>query len=448
MAQAGSSPARAREWASPDNAFIQSVQLWVYNAFVLPCHFAFFSGLKAYVPVLPGGSDLAGARGDTILPHSIATLFEHLVVDAAANRREFDTQLDTFSVLAEPSAQHSAERSLYKAVFPTNPRDFVTFSGWEATPDGGFLIYATSVLRDDAPPVKGCVRGSLDIGGWIVQPLSEKELSEAQSSGLGPKGAVFKSSAEACRVCRLFRTSIGGGVPVIFIRSATAAQAQVPLVLHKNILKRIATKGPFRNVRVCNIASALPAPAATASVQKSPSADSLSLAEATSALVAAATRETASASTAVVGASMPLESATAPVDAPALPLEKIPSNMMPQSESACVAITSAEPVVASSAMPRKSVLELIDVSPGVITPGSSPIEPAEAMSPSVAVTPAVNSVCSNSSSAAVTSFIPPPVLAPPYEEVRAAAMKKIHQLFEDAFTPEGPQCWKFTGQTT
>lgn len=105
------------------------------------------SGLKAYTAVLPAGSDLIGARGDTILPFSTSDVFQLLVHGGTGVRRDIDSQLDKTFLLAELSHQHRVERNLYKAVFPTSPRDFVIFTGWEATPDGGFRECAAVVSR-------------------------------------------------------------------------------------------------------------------------------------------------------------------------------------------------------------------------------------------------------------------------------------------------------------
>jgi hypothetical protein len=95
-----------------------------------------------------------------------------------AVRREMDTQLDTIFDVATPSPQHNVKRNTFKAVFPTDPRDFVLFQWWEAQGDGSLRTYVTSLTDASlAPEVKGFVRGVMDIGGWYIQPITAKVLS-------------------------------------------------------------------------------------------------------------------------------------------------------------------------------------------------------------------------------------------------------------------------------
>ena len=52
------------------------------------------------------------------------------------------------------------------------------------------------------------------------------------------------------------------------------------------------------------------------------------------------------------------------------------------------------------------------------------------------------------STSAPALFIPPPPLAPPYDAMRAEAVKRLLTLYNDAFLPGGGTSWKFTGQST
>lgn len=343
------------------------------------------SGLKAYSAVFPGGSDLAGARGDTILPYPIGVLFQHLVIDAAKHRRDFDTQLDRFIVLAQPSPQHRIERTLYKGFFPTDPRDFVVLQGWEATPEGGFLIYTTSVIRSDAPEVKGFVRGTLDIGGWLVQPISAEELATARAEGMGPKGATFEGPSRSCRVTRLFRTSIGGGVPVMLVRTASAAQAQVPLQLHKMLQKRIARDGSISDAAVSNIETrvAVDPPASSIAPDAPPDTRLLPVG---------------------LDAPLPREQRDAPGPTGEETLESVPPPSDSEASSVMAAPTFSESFVAA---PQ--------------------VEPDDASD---------------------DAFRQPPELPEPYATLRAETAAKMCKLFDDAFADGGPKSWKFTGQGT
>jgi hypothetical protein len=95
-------------------------------------------------------------------------------------RRELDTNLDTIFDVATPSPQHNVKRNTFKAVFPTDPRDFVLMQWWEAQPDGSLRTYVTSVKDDKlAPEVKGFVRGTMDIAGWVITPISAQASDAA-----------------------------------------------------------------------------------------------------------------------------------------------------------------------------------------------------------------------------------------------------------------------------
>ena len=363
------------------------------------------SGLTAYIALLPAGSDLAGARGDTLLPYPVSTLFQHLVLDADKFRRDFDKQLDKFTILEELSPQHRIEHTQYKGVFPTDPRDFVIFTGWEATPDGGFLIYTTSVVREDLPEAKRYVRGSLDIGGWIVRPVSAKELAEAQASGLGPTGASFKDSSEACRVSRLFRTSIGGGVPVVLVRSATAAQAQVPLVLHKMLEQRITKEGPFCAIHVNNIAVSPP--------------------------------------TINVIEHLP------PVEPQLL------SSLDARDRNSVELVTTADMDLALVPAPVAEVVDtvhnaLLSDSVGAAVPQLPEKKSSTILQGFMSSDSAVDlgKVDSSFTPLSESAFVVPPTLPEPYEKLRSDTMKKMNTLFEDSLLSDKPSYWKLAGQST
>ena len=127
----------------------------------------------------------------------------------------------------------------FKAVFPTDPRDFVTLGGWEVDQAGTVLIYATSVVYPTAPPLKGYVRGTLDIGGWVITPITGVEYGVAAAGGLGPKGVPPPSpGALCCKVSYLFRTSIGGNIPKMIVKAVTSAQSALPATVAKYLAKR------------------------------------------------------------------------------------------------------------------------------------------------------------------------------------------------------------------
>ena len=211
-----------------------------------------------------GGDGLVGARGDALLPFPPSALLQLLVEESDVSRHELDAQLDAVTPLRELSPQARVERMAMKGVFPTDPRDFIVLSCWRAEEDGSVAIFATSVdaaisspssavdasLRKAAAPVKKYVRGTLDIGGWVITPVASKEeyerlCGEAGSGGGAGSGKGYGQQAwrGGSRVSYLFRTSIGGNIPKMIVKTVTASQAALPALVAKALEARMAKPG-------------------------------------------------------------------------------------------------------------------------------------------------------------------------------------------------------------
>ena len=214
----------------------------------------YLSGEKASRPV---GADpnepFVGARGDSVLAFPVSALHDALLDDAL--RFELDAQVDKIQLVAEVGVQGRVERMLFKPVFPTDPRDFCTFSAWRVDADGALYFAATSIEDARAPVVKGYVRGCIDVGGWVATPLNEADFGQAvRSLGLPSPTGPFIG---ACRVSYLFRTSIGGTLPKFIVQQVTAAQAKRPAQIARALEKRFAKKSAANlallSKRMCNI---------------------------------------------------------------------------------------------------------------------------------------------------------------------------------------------------
>lgn len=188
----------------------------------------------------------AGARGDSILPFPAAAVHALLIGDPSS-RHELDPQLDKATEVEVLSPQCKVERIAMKGVFPTDPRDFATLSCWQVNEEGALTIIATSIDSPQIPVVKGYVRGKIDVGGWIISPLSAADYNQAAPGyGLKPVEGRFPAGPScampACRVSYLFRTSIGGSVPKFVVQQVTTAQAKLPATVCKALEKRYAGK--------------------------------------------------------------------------------------------------------------------------------------------------------------------------------------------------------------
>ena len=191
----------------------------------------------------PGASPdepFVGARGDSVLPFPLSALHDILLDEKT--RYELDAQLDKVFPIEMCGEQSKVDRLAFKGVFPTDPRDFCTFTTWRVMPDGVLVFSGTSVDHPSAPLVKGYVRGKLDVGGWVAQALSEPEYLQAcRGLSVKPADGPFRG---ACRVSYLFRTSIGGTLPRFIVQQVTAQQAKLPLAVKTAMEKRFVKQTP------------------------------------------------------------------------------------------------------------------------------------------------------------------------------------------------------------
>lgn len=104
-------------------------------------------------------------------------------------------------------SDHSAVRRMtFKAVWPTQPRDFIVCTSWSQLDDGSVAITTISVPDEICPPKEGFVRGTVNISGYLINPVTS-------AAGMA-----------ALNVTLCLHTDLGGSLPVGIINMlATSA---------------------------------------------------------------------------------------------------------------------------------------------------------------------------------------------------------------------------------
>jgi hypothetical protein len=113
------------------------------------------------------GSGVVCVRGETLLPYTIPEIYGY--VCRAENRKSLDAQMDVYTRVKWFSPHTGVEHILFKPVWPTAPRDFVNVTHWRLLRDGTFITLGFSERIEMCPEQEGVVRGSLLIGGYVMQ---------------------------------------------------------------------------------------------------------------------------------------------------------------------------------------------------------------------------------------------------------------------------------------
>lgn len=115
------------------------------------------------------GNGLICVRGETVMPYTIPEIYG--LISMSDKRKELDPQLDTYTRMKEYSYHTGTEHLLFKAIWPTAPRDFVNITHWRLLKNGTFLTIGFGEQLPDCPEQEGVVRGHLLIGGYVMQPV-------------------------------------------------------------------------------------------------------------------------------------------------------------------------------------------------------------------------------------------------------------------------------------
>ena len=159
------------------------------------------------------GSHWQAIRAVTTIRADKAAILALLLDDARIG--EFDDMFDFLTPLVKIGERTAARRICCKPVWPTAPRDFVVCTTWKEQGDGSVLVCSRSAPDALFPPVKGYVRGFLNISGFFIQPRAN----------LSPSDPSFADCpVDGCKVTLTAHTELGGNLPssVINMLSTTA----------------------------------------------------------------------------------------------------------------------------------------------------------------------------------------------------------------------------------
>ena len=159
------------------------------------------------------GSHWQAIRAVTTVRADKAAILALLLDDARIG--EFDDMFDFLTPLVKIDARTAARRICCKPVWPTAPRDFVIVTTWKELGDGCVLVCSRSAPDALFPPVKGYVRGFLNVSGYHIQPRAT----------LSPSDPSFADCpVDGCKVTLTAHTELGGNLPssVINMLSTTA----------------------------------------------------------------------------------------------------------------------------------------------------------------------------------------------------------------------------------
>jgi hypothetical protein len=146
------------------------------------------NGAKVFGATIPG-SPWAAVRSNAIVEGVTPKQLRDFLVNDD-NVSLYDNNFDTYEVIARTS-KFVVKRYKYKAIFPTNPRDFLLVTVSEDLGDDGF--YVCSISADDSlcplDPSSHYVRAKLMCSGAIIRPVKGgSDLTFIAHSDLG--GAV------------------------------------------------------------------------------------------------------------------------------------------------------------------------------------------------------------------------------------------------------------------
>ena len=211
---------------------------------------------------IPASEPIVGARGDSILPFPAAALM-HLLSRDEKSSYELDPTIDK-KILVEEIVPDLCrlEHMKYKGVAMTDPRDFAVASGGVVdAKDGKAYLFSTSLEHEKVPKAKGFVRGRLEVGAWVIEPIASSKAYDNLAKKLGLPAYPKLPENEflgACRVSYLFRLSIGGSLPKFLVQQISAAQAKTPSLVSKLLESRYPITSPKGRTALKSAIASLP----------------------------------------------------------------------------------------------------------------------------------------------------------------------------------------------
>ncbi len=114
---------------------------------------------------------------------------------------------------------------MFKAIWPTAPRDFLALTTWREMDDGSILVTTRSAPDTLCPQQGSFVRGFLHISGYWIQPCESLKNDTAVLPG-------------HCRVTLVAHTELGGTLPVSIINMLATSAPMKLLTAVEEIAKR------------------------------------------------------------------------------------------------------------------------------------------------------------------------------------------------------------------
>lgn len=87
--------------------------------------------------------------------------------------KEFDDMFDRYELLDESNPHGRVRRFMFKAVWPTAPRDFIVLTTHKKLENGCYMVATRSVANDVFPEESRFTRGKVLVSGYYLKPVAE-----------------------------------------------------------------------------------------------------------------------------------------------------------------------------------------------------------------------------------------------------------------------------------
>jgi len=159
---------------------------------------------------------LVTVRGDGVMKHHPKLVFKTLT--NIKEKEKYDNQLEVGRVVQSFNDYTGCDYLHFKPVWPTSTRDFCNVGTWKVVEGkGGKKCIVISAFEGyEVPKVKGFVRGSCVIAGWIIRPIVDEASGELHS-----------------KVTIVVSTDLKGNLPTSIVNQVTSQQALFPVIISK-----------------------------------------------------------------------------------------------------------------------------------------------------------------------------------------------------------------------
>lgn len=92
---------------------------------------------------------------------------------AACKRETLFSSYRSFQLLDESNPHGRVRRFMFKAVWPTAPRDFIVLTTHKKLENGCYMVATRSVANDVFPEESRFTRGKVLVSGYYLKPVAE-----------------------------------------------------------------------------------------------------------------------------------------------------------------------------------------------------------------------------------------------------------------------------------